>query len=42
MNELSNALGRPVPTGKFGANMQIEAYHEGPVTLVIDTKERDF
>ena len=42
VNELSNALGKPVSTGRFGADMQIEANHAGPVTLVIDTKERDF
>ena len=40
--DLSIALDRPVPTGCFGANMQIEAHHAGPVTLVIDTKERNF
>ena len=42
IRELSVALGKPVPTGRFGADMQIEAHHEGPVTLIIDTKERDF
>lgn len=40
--DLSTAFGRPVPTGRFGANMQIEAHHDGPVTLVIDTRDRDF
>ena len=42
VRDLSSALGKPVATGQFGADMQIEAHHEGPVTLVIDTKERDF
>lgn len=42
VSELSNALGKSVSTGRFGADMQIEANHAGPVTLVIDTKERDF
>ena len=40
--KLSTTLGKPVATGRFGADMQIEAHHEGPVTLIIDTKERDF
>jgi D-tyrosyl-tRNA(Tyr) deacylase len=40
--ELSRALGKPVPTGKFGHHMKIDAQNDGPVTLVVDTKERDF
>ena len=40
--ELSAALGQPVPTGCFGAHMDIEAHNDGPVTLVVDTKQRDF
>lgn len=40
--DLSTALDRPVSTGRFVADMQIEAHHEGPVTLMIDTKERNF
>jgi D-tyrosyl-tRNA(Tyr) deacylase len=42
VSKLSTALGKPVPTGCFGAQMDIEAHNDGPVTLVIDTKERDF
>ena len=40
--DLSTVLGRSVQTGCFGADMQIEAHHAGPVTLVIDTKDRNF
>jgi len=40
--ELSAALGRPVPTGRFGEHMVIDARNDGPVTLIVDTKERDF
>ena len=40
--ELSAALGQSVPTGCFGAHMDIEAHNDGPVTLVVDSKERDF
>ncbi|MFQ3225966.1 MAG: D-tyrosyl-tRNA(Tyr) deacylase [Lentimonas sp.] len=42
VQELSIALGKPVPSGCFGEHMDIEAHNDGPVTLVIDTKERDF
>ncbi len=42
VQELSVVLGKPVPTGCFGEQMDIAAHNDGPVTLVIDTKERDF
>ena len=42
VQELSAALSKPVPTGCFGEHMDIEAHNDGPVTLVVDTKERDF
>jgi D-tyrosyl-tRNA(Tyr) deacylase len=35
---LSRALGRPVATGDFGADMQVSLTNDGPVTLVIDSK----
>lgn len=31
------ALGIPVATGKFGADMQVELINDGPVTIVLDT-----
>ncbi len=39
---LEAALARPVPQGVFGAMMDIRAAHDGPVTLIIDTKQKDF
>ncbi|MFZ5971330.1 MAG: D-aminoacyl-tRNA deacylase [Bacteroidota bacterium] len=33
-------LGKPVQTGVFGADMQIDLINDGPVTLVIDTKNK--
>jgi len=42
IERLSAALGKPVASGRFGADMQIEAHNDGPVTLIVDTKERDF
>jgi D-tyrosyl-tRNA(Tyr) deacylase len=32
------ALGVPVATGRFGADMQVELVNDGPVTLMIDSK----
>ena len=39
--ELSTLLGRPVGTGEFGANMQVEIVNDGPVTICMDTKNRE-
>lgn len=35
---LSAALGRPVPTGVFGADMQVGLVNDGPVTIAIDSR----
>ena len=32
----------PVETGQFGAHMDIHALHDGPVTLILDSRERGF
>lgn len=40
--ELSRTLGKSVPTGEFGADMRVELVNDGPVTLILDTKARDF
>lgn len=42
ISRLACEIGRPVPSGVFGAEMAIEAEHDGPVTLVLDTRQRDF
>ena len=34
----SAELGRPVPTGVFGADMQVSLVNDGPVTLCVDTR----
>jgi D-tyrosyl-tRNA(Tyr) deacylase len=41
VDQLSLALDRPVPTGEFGADMHIEAHNDGPVTLLVDSQNRD-
>jgi D-tyrosyl-tRNA(Tyr) deacylase len=38
---LSGLLGKEVFTGEFGAMMQVELVNDGPVTIIIDTKERE-
>ena len=35
---LSAAIGRPVGTGEFGADMKVALVNDGPVTICIDTK----
>ncbi|MCR4823844.1 MAG: D-tyrosyl-tRNA(Tyr) deacylase [Bacteroidales bacterium] len=37
---LSQALGRPVGTGEFGADMQVSLVNDGPVTICIDSRNR--
>ena len=37
---LSEAIGREVGTGEFGADMQVELVNDGPVTICIDSKNR--
>ncbi len=34
-------LGRPVATGIFGADMKVELLNDGPVTIMIDTKNKE-
>lgn len=38
---LSEALGQPVQTGRFGADMKVSLVNDGPVTIIIDSKNRD-
>ena len=37
---LGEVLHKPVPTGQFGADMQVELVNDGPVTIIIDSKNR--
>jgi D-tyrosyl-tRNA(Tyr) deacylase len=38
---LSRLLGKEAGTGEFGAMMQVELINDGPVTIIIDTKEKE-
>ncbi|MSU46404.1 MAG: D-tyrosyl-tRNA(Tyr) deacylase [Lacunisphaera sp.] len=39
--QLAAALGRPIATGEFGAYMDVALANDGPVTLILDSKQRD-
>ena len=39
--QLANDLGKTIYTGKFGADMKVELINDGPVTICIDTKNRE-
>jgi D-tyrosyl-tRNA(Tyr) deacylase len=41
VQRLATALGRNVPTGIFGADMQVRLVNDGPVTLWIDSRARE-
>lgn len=38
---LSFTAGRPVATGEFGADMQVELVNDGPVTIWMDSKNKE-
>lgn len=41
VRQLETDLGHPVPTGVFGADMKVRLLNDGPVTLIIDSSERE-
>ncbi len=40
IRQLSADLGHPIQTGEFGADMNVDLLNDGPVTIIIDTKNR--
>lgn len=42
ISELETILGKPVGRGVFGAHMDVSLVNDGPVTIIIDTKNKDF
>ena len=42
INTLEANLGRPIGTGEFGADMKVELVNDGPVTIIIDSKQKDY
>ncbi|GFZ92782.1 D-aminoacyl-tRNA deacylase [Aquaticitalea lipolytica] len=41
VNQLEKDLNKIVQTGQFGADMKVELLNDGPVTIIIDTKNRE-
>ena len=41
VSTLSTAMGRPVGAGEFGADMKVELLNDGPVTICMDTKNKE-
>ena len=39
--QLKKELGKPISTGVFGADMRVRLINDGPVTIIIDTKNRE-
>lgn len=39
--QLENQLEKPIQTGTFGADMKVELLNDGPVTLVVDSKNKE-
>jgi len=39
--KLTELLGKPPQTGRFGAMMEVALVNDGPITLIIDTKNRE-
>lgn len=41
IDKLAELTGKPTATGIFGADMKISLVNDGPVTIVMDTKDKD-
>ena len=41
IKQLEQDLGKPIGTGEFGADMKVGLLNDGPVTIIIDTKNKE-
>ena len=41
MKRLKNEINKKVQTGEFGADMNVELINDGPVTIIIDSKNKE-
>ncbi len=41
VNAIESALGKKIGTGEFGAKMDVSLINDGPVTIIIDSKQKD-
>ena len=39
--QVTKDLGKPIQTGQFGADMKVSLVNDGPVTIIIDSKNRE-
>lgn len=42
VDAFNQAMGKPIGTGVFGAHMEIALVNQGPVTIILDSKNKDF
>lgn len=42
VSEFERTLGKPIGTGIFGADMKVSLVNDGPVTIILDSKIKDF
>jgi len=40
IGQLQTTFGKPVQTGEFGADMKVHLVNDGPVTIIIDSKNK--
>jgi D-tyrosyl-tRNA(Tyr) deacylase len=41
IKQLSSDMGMPIQTGKFGADMKVALINDGPVTIIVDSKNKE-
>ncbi len=41
VKQIETDLGKPIQTGRFGADMKVSLVNDGPVTILIDTKNKE-
>lgn len=42
IQQLEKELGKPIQTGQFGTDMKVSLLNNGPVTIIMDSKNKDF
>jgi len=42
IQQLEKEMGKPIQTGQFGADMKVSLINNGPVTIILDSKNKDF
>jgi D-tyrosyl-tRNA(Tyr) deacylase len=42
IQQLEKEMDKPIQTGRFGADMKVSLLNNGPVTIVMDSKNKDF